>query len=129
MENWFPSRYLAFAVVACLFVLAVVRWDGGAAWQALAAVSGVLTAIGIADLVQTRSTLRRNYPVLAHIRFFFEHVRPMLRQYVVESDNEEVPFSHVQRAIVKQRAKNALDVRPFGTELDVYAERYEWINH
>jgi len=129
MENWFPSRYLAFAVVACLFVLAVIRWDGGAAWQALAAVSGVLTAIGIADLAQTRSTLRRNYPVLAHIRFFFEHVRPMLRQYVVESDNEEVPFSHVQRAIVKQRAKNALDVRPFGTELDVYAERYEWINH
>ena len=53
----------------------------------------------------------------------------MLRQYVVESDNEEVPFSHVQRSIVYQRAKNALDVRPFGTELDVYAERYEWINH
>jgi glutamate synthase domain-containing protein 2 len=35
----------------------------------------------------------------------------------------------VQRAVVHQRSKNALDVRPFGTELDVYAERYEWINH
>jgi glutamate synthase domain-containing protein 2 len=92
-------------------------------------VFGALTVFGLVDLFQKRSTLRRNYPLLAHIRFFFEYVRPMLRQYIVESDNEEVPFSNVQRAIVKQRAKNALDVRPFGTELDVYAERYEWINH
>jgi glutamate synthase domain-containing protein 2 len=53
----------------------------------------------------------------------------MLRQYIVESDTEEVPFSHVQRSIVYQRAKNVLDKRPFGTELDVYATQYEWINH
>jgi glutamate synthase domain-containing protein 2 len=73
--------------------------------------------------------LRRNYPITAHIRTFFEFFRPMLRQYIVESDTEEVPFSHVQRSIVYQRAKNVLDKRPFGTELDVYATQYEWINH
>ena len=129
MDKWLPSRYLALAIVAGALVLSLMRWPDGETWQVLAAIFGVLTAIGFVDLVQRRSTLRRNYPLLAHIRFFFEGVRPMLRQYVVESDNEEVPFSHVQRAIVKQRAKNALDVRPFGTELDVYAERYEWINH
>ncbi len=129
MEKWLPTRYLALAIVAAALVLALLRWPDGAQWRVFAAIFGVLTAIGFVDLVQRRSTLRRNYPLLAHIRFFFESVRPMLRQYVVESDNEEVPFSHVQRAIVKQRAKNALDVRPFGTELDVYAERYEWINH
>ena len=129
MENWLPSRYLGFAVAAALFVLATLRWRDGTGWQVLAVAFGVLTALGVVDLAQKRSTLRRNYPLLAHIRFFFEYVRPMLRQYIVESDNEEVPFSNVQRAIVKQRAKNALDVRPFGTELDVYAERYEWINH
>ena len=129
MEKWLPSRYLGFAVAAALFVLAALRWRDGTGWQVLAVAFGVLTALGVVDLAQKRSTLRRNYPLLAHIRFFFEYVRPMLRQYIVESDNEEVPFSNVQRAIVKQRAKNALDVRPFGTELDVYAERYEWINH
>jgi glutamate synthase domain-containing protein 2 len=129
MDKWLPTRYLAFAIAVAVFVFALLRWQAGASWQALAVIFGVLSAIGLADLLQKRSTLRRNYPLLAHIRFFFEGVRPMLRQYIVESDNEEVPFSHVQRAIVKQRAKNALDVRPFGTELDVYAERYEWINH
>jgi glutamate synthase domain-containing protein 2 len=95
----------------------------------LAVAAGLLVAVGVADLLQRRSTLRRNYPILAHLRFFFEFVRPMLRQYVVESDNEEVPFSQVQRALVYRRAKAVTDVRPFGTELDLYAERYEWVNH
>jgi glutamate synthase domain-containing protein 2 len=129
MERWLPSRYFAFVIVAALLVLAASHWDEGGWWRLLAVSCAVLTAIGVVDLVQRRSTLRRNYPLLVHIRYFFERVRPMLRQYVVESDNEEVPFSHVQRAIVHQRSKNALDVRPFGTELDVYAERYEWLNH
>src|SRR6185312_14603708 len=112
-----------------LFALALSNWQDGMAWRVLAVLFGTLTAIGVVDLAQKHSTLRRNYPLMAHIRYFFEYVRPMLRQYIVESDNEEVPFSNVQRTIVHQRAKNALDVRPFGTELDVYAERYEWINH
>jgi len=129
MERWLPSRYLAFVFAIVLTGVALMRWSDGAAWRIAAVTFGALTAFGLFDLVQKRSTLRRNYPLLAHIRFFFEYVRPMLRQYIVESDNEEVPFSTVQRAVVKQRAKNALDVRPFGTELDVYAERYEWINH
>src|SRR4029078_2298569 len=127
MERWLPSRYFAFLTVAALLVLAVVRWDDALGWRLLAVLCAVLTAVGISDLVQKTSTLRRNYPLLVHVRYFFEKIRPMLRQYIVESDNEEVPFSHVQRAIVHQRSKNALDVRPFGTELDVYAERYEWL--
>jgi len=129
MENWLPGRYLAFAVSILVFVLAVAGWRYGTGTQLLAIASGVLVVLGIGDIVQKHSTLRRNYPILSHIRFFFEDVRPMLRQYVVESDNEEVPFSHVQRQIVDQRAQNALDKRPFGTELDVYANSYEWMNH
>jgi len=129
MEKWLPSRYLALVFAIAIAGFALLHWPDGAAWRIAAVVFGALAVFGVVDLVQKHSTLRRNYPLLAHIRFFFEYVRPMLRQYIVESDNEEVPFSAVQRAVVKQRAKNALDVRPFGTELDVYAERYEWINH
>jgi glutamate synthase domain-containing protein 2 len=129
MERWLPSRYLALVFAIALTAFALLRWSDGVAWRIAAVAFGALTVFGLVDLVQKHSTLRRNYPLLAHIRFFFEYVRPMLRQYIVESDNEEVPFSTVQRAVVKQRAKNALDVRPFGTELDVYAERYEWVNH
>jgi glutamate synthase domain-containing protein 2 len=129
MHRRFPSRYLAFALCVLVLVFALANWNLGMGPRVLALVAGALVAVGLVDILQKRSTLRRNYPLTSHVRFLFEYFRPMLRQYVVESDNEEVPFSHVQRKVVKQRAKNALDVRPFGSDLDVYAERYEWLNH
>ena len=98
-----------------------------AAWWAL--LMAVPALIGFGDILQTKSSVRRNYPVLANFRFMFEAIRPEIRQYFLEDDNEEAPFSRVQRAIVYQRAKNVLDKRPFGTQLDVYEQRYEWINH
>jgi glutamate synthase domain-containing protein 2 len=129
MDKLLPSRFVPFALCLVICALSLVMlWDG-VVWRWLAALSGALSIVGIVDLAQSRSTLRRNFPVSAHIRTFFEYFRPMLRQYVVESDTEEVPFSHAQRSIVYQRAKNVLDKRPFGTELDVYATQYEWINH
>src|SRR3989442_1419814 len=129
MDKLLPSRFIPFALCLAICVLSLAMlWDG-VAWRWLAAISAGLSLVGLIDVSQRRSTLRRNFPVSAHIRTFFEYFRPMLRQYVVESDTEEVPFSHAQRSIAYQRAKNVLDKRPFGTELDVYATQYEWINH
>jgi glutamate synthase domain-containing protein 2 len=72
----------------------------------------------------------RNYPVIGHLRFLLEFIRPEIRQYFIESDNEAVPFSRQQRSLVYQRAKGQPDKRPFGTQLDVQAAiGYEWINH
>jgi glutamate synthase domain-containing protein 2 len=61
--------------------------------------------------------------------FFFEAIRPEIRQYLLESDNEAVPFSRAQRSLVYQRAKNVESRQPFGTGEDVYLAGYEWINH
>jgi len=129
MEKILPSRYLPFVLclVVCALSLAML-WDG-LVWRWLAGIAGALSIVGIADLMAEKHTLRRNFPITAHIRTFFEYFRPMLRQYVVESDTEEVPYSHAQRSLVYQRAKNVEDKRPFGTELDLYATQYEWINH
>ncbi|MGA8278348.1 MAG: FMN-binding glutamate synthase family protein [Rhodanobacteraceae bacterium] len=129
MERGFPSRYWALAGAVVVFVLTVPRWNAGNGWRFLAIASALLVLVGIYDLAQRRSAVLRNYPVLAHIRFMFQAIRPMLRQYVVESDTEEVPFSHVQRDIVYKRSLDALDDNPFGTEINVYSEQYEWINH
>ena len=123
------TRYLPFALCVLACVLALAAWGTGIGARVLALASGALVVLGLADLLQVRSTLRRNYPVSVHARFLFEFFRPMLRQYVVESDTDEVPFSHAQRGIVKHRSLNAADVRPFGSLLDMYAERFEWLNH
>jgi glutamate synthase domain-containing protein 2 len=90
---------------------------------------GALAIIGTIDLFQTRHAVLRNYPLTAHIRFLLEEIRPEIRQYFLESEKDGTPFSRDKRAIVYQRAKRALDKRPFGTQNDVYASGYEWLDH
>ena len=126
----FPYRYLAFMISVFVFVLSLaiaVLLRGTGWWLVLA--SGALTIVGITDLRQTKRSLRRNYPILANFRFFFEMIRPEIRQYFLEDDTDAKPFSRNQRSIVYQRAKLETDKRPFGTQLDVYEAGYEWINH
>lgn len=124
------SRYTAYIVAVVLTVLsaaAALLWGTGWLWAVL--VFGTLAVIGTVDLFQTRSTLRRNYPLLAHFRYGLESIGPEMRQYFIQSDTAEVPFSRLQRALVYQRAKSVNDTRPFGTLEDVYGTDYEWINH
>ena len=123
-------RYATYAASLLLFAisLAMAFWHSGAWWIA-AAILALLSAIGTSDLLQKRSTLRRNYPLLAHFRYGLESIGPEMRQYFIESDTAEVPFSRQQRALVYQRAKSVNDTRPFGTLQDVYGADYEWINH
>ena len=90
---------------------------------------GALTLLGIRDLTQKSHSVLRNYPIPAHLRFIFEDIRPEMRQYFFESDKDGMPFSRDTRAVVYQRAKMALDMRPFGTHYDVYRDGYEWVNH
>ncbi|MDM5177676.1 FMN-binding glutamate synthase family protein [Massilia sp. CCM 8695] len=123
-------RYLPFLISLIVFAWSgalALRGEGPGWW--LVVLSGALGAVGIADLSQTRRALRRNYPILAHFRFFFESIRPEIRQYFLEDDTDAKPFSRNQRSIVYQRAKMETDKRPFGTQLDVYQPGYEWINH
>jgi len=124
-----PLRYLVpLAAVAAFIASLFLRGSWPLAdWSALG--FGALALVGAWDFGQTRHSIRRNYPVLAHLRFLFEKIRPEIRQYFVEDDTEERPFSRNQRSIVYQRAKQELDKRPFGTQLDVHAHGYEWIAH
>jgi glutamate synthase domain-containing protein 2 len=88
-----------------------------------------LIIVGVHDLIQTRHAILRNYPIIGHLRFFFEKIRPEMRQYFFEGDTDGMPFPRERRAIVYQRAKLDLDKKPFGTQGDVYAEGHEWLLH
>ncbi len=124
-----PLRYLTLIIAAFVFILSLtIALLLHAGWW-LVLLSGALTAVGIGDVTQTKRAILRNYPILGHFRFFFELIRPEIRQYLLEDDTEQNPFSRNQRAIVYQRAKQALDKRPFGTQLNVYEAGYEWVNH
>lgn len=125
-----PERLWGFAtcIVLLAFSCAAMYWLDFD-WIYAVAVFGGLVLLGLYDVLQRRHAVSRNYPVLAHFRYFLESIGPEIRQYFIEPDNQETPFSRLQRALVYQRAKNVLDKRPFGTQLDVYADDYEWLNH
>jgi glutamate synthase domain-containing protein 2 len=134
INQLYPVRYTAMGltVLTCLGCLALVVSSGGdagwLAWLGLVA-SGLLTAVGLRDLTQPFSAVRRNYPIIGNLRFMLEKIRPEIRQYFIESDTEATPFSRSQRSVVYARAKGETDKRPFGTQLDVKAAGHEWLNH
>jgi glutamate synthase domain-containing protein 2 len=88
-----------------------------------------LTIVGMRDYRQKAHPVLANYPLLGHFRYFFESIRPEVRQYFWEADNDELPYSRNQRAMVYQRAKQQTAVRPFGSVTDMYHEDHEWLNH
>jgi glutamate synthase domain-containing protein 2 len=123
------ARYTVWFLCAVLGLLAAFTWVAfgfGGFW---ALVFLFLVGLGLRDTRQTRHSVLRNYPVIGHLRFLLEFVRPEIRQYFIEGDRESMPFSRQQRSLVYQRSKGAQDKRPFGTQLDVHTQGYEWINH
>lgn len=88
-----------------------------------------LIAIGLNDMVQPHHSILRNYPLLGHMRFVLEKIRPEIHQYFVESDTDGRPFNRLERSLIYRRAKKVNDTVPFGTQLDVYANGYEWLSH
>ncbi len=123
------SRYAFFAGCVLVTLVCLPLLPGQAWLWPLALLAGALSLLGLHDLLQTRHAVLRNYPVLGHIRYLVESIRPEIRQYLLEGDAEQLPFSRSQRSLVYARAKNEPADRPFGTQSDVYQTGFEFISH
>ena len=129
LDDLFPIRYTVWAFCAIGLLASVAAWHrmGTSPW--LVGLFLALVLLGLRDAWQTQHSVLRNYPVIGHLRFLLEFIRPEIRQYFIESDSEAEPFSRQQRSLVYQRGKGESDKRPFGTQMNVGAVGYEWINH
>src|SRR5690349_12506235 len=114
---FYATALAGLAIVGALHTL----WSG-ALW--LLPIVLMLVALGVHDMLQTRHSVRRNFPVAGRLRYLFEAIRPEIHQYFVESNSSGRPFSREQRSLVYRRAKNVTDTLAFGTEEDVYAIGY-----
>lgn len=119
-----------FVVTSIIVVALILVWAyfWTPALIFLAAIAPLLY-MGIYDMVQTKQSLKRNFPLLGRLRYVFEDLRPKIQQYFVESDTDGAPINRNDRSVIYQRAKKQVDTTPFGTQLDVYAEGYEWMSH
>lgn len=123
MRKWF---YIGSIAVSALLILWSFYWIDALFFFILV---GPVIIIGIQDILQVRQSIRINFPVLGRLRYVFEDLRPKIQQYFVESDTDGAPINRNERSVIYQRAKKQIDTVPFGTQLDVYAEGYEWITH
>lgn len=116
--------YAAFAIVIAINIAFYFLWEPGL-YSIL--VFGPLFGLGFRDIRQHRHAIKANFPIIGHLRYLLESIRPEMNQYFIESNTDGKPFSREQRSIVYQRAKKALETLPFGTQQDVYAEGYEFV--
>src|SRR6476620_11802739 len=98
-------------------------------WYWLLIISLPLLLIAVRDIFQKKHALIRNYPLIGHLRYLLESIRPELRQYFFESDLDGKPFNRRQRSIVYQRAKNEKQTVAFGMQADPNARGFEWVAH
>ena len=117
------------SVVVVFAVLLITGGHPAGNYLPVLVVFSALALLGFYDLIQTEHSVLRNYPITAHLRFLLEDIRPEVRQYFLEDETQGYPFSRNKRAVIYQRAKQNLDKRPFGTQLDVYEEGFEWLSH
>ena len=124
VRGWF--WFISIAVIALVAALAFYVTFG---FLYLYLLVVPVVYMGIEDILQKNQSIRRNFPVLGRLRYVFEDLRPKIQQYFVESDTDGTPLNRNERSVVYQRAKKQVDTTPFGTQLNVYAEGYEWMAH
>ncbi|MEX5340106.1 FMN-binding glutamate synthase family protein [Pseudomonas sp. I2] len=129
MKHTLPTRYACLAT-CLLFTFASLPFLAQHAWLwPVTLVTALLSLVGLNDLRQRHHAVRRNYPILGNIRYLIETIRPEIRQYLIEGDDDKLPFSRSQRSLVYARAKNESAEKAFGTLNDAYKPGFEFISH
>ena len=100
---FFDYAWPTIEVVGLVFIFAI--WCG-VLW---------IAAMFVYDVVQTKHTIRRNYPVIGRFRYLFEHIGEFFRQYFFAMDREELPFNRADRSWVYRAAKNVERTIAFGS--------------
>src|SRR3990170_6971023 len=119
-----------FVIVSTITVLGILIWSYFWIWALFSWVIVVpVIYMGVADILQTKQSIKRNFPLLGRLRYLFEDMRPKIQQYFVENDTDGAPINRIDRSVIYQRAKKQIDTTPFGTQLNVYSEGYEWMSH
>ncbi len=82
--------YLGFSLLL-LLVLAIFLMSHTLKWFILLLIP--LVVLGFYDVVQTKHSILRNFPILGHVRYFLEFIRPEIQQYLIASDEDDYPLA------------------------------------
>ena len=120
--------FVWFSIIATL-VTCALAWFLSPWVLLIFVIMGPMIAIGYYDMFQRKHSITRNFPIFGRSRYVAEWLRPKIYQYFVEPDYDGRPFDRLNRNLIYQRAKSETSTTPFGTQLNVYEQGYEWMNH
>ena len=121
---------LTITAVALLFLGSIALAVLHSLWWLIAVVIfAALLALAIYDVIQPRLAVLRIYPLLGHMRYLMEEIRPMIQQYFVERNWDGRPYDADARALIYERARGIHAEKSFGTELEVRDSGYEYLLH
>ncbi|WP_340063363.1 FMN-binding glutamate synthase family protein [Ascidiimonas aurantiaca] len=90
----------------------------------------VLLLVAVRDVfLQRKHTISHNFPIVGHLRYWLESIGPELRQYLVANNREELPFNRIERSWIYASAKKENNYEGFGTDRDIYAHQYIFVNN
>ena len=122
------NEFIVFSIISIL-AISLISYFAWTPFLWAFVVFGPIILVGAYDMLQRKHAIMRVFPIFGRGRYVMEFLRPKLYQYFIESDTNGRPLNRVNRSVVYQRAKKELDTIPFGTQMDVYEEGYEWVNH
>ena len=121
------EKFILLSIIIVALVIITAQFWQPILWSFILLVP--LIIMGVFDVLQTKHTIRRNFPVIGRFRYMLEDIRPEIMQYFVETDTEGRPLNRIFRSLIYQRAKKINDTTPFGTQMNVYRSGYEWMDH
>ncbi len=78
--------------------------------------------------INRKHTIKHNFPVVGHFRYWLEKIGPELRQYIVANNREELPFNRSQRSWIYASSKKQNNYQGFGTDQDQYEPGHVFVN-
>jgi glutamate synthase domain-containing protein 2 len=124
-----PAGMIILILVLVNVLILKIGYIHNPGWYIALIFTMPLLAIAWFNTRQRSHSLLRNYPLVGYFRYFFESIRPEMRQYFFESDLDGKPFNRRQRSIVYQRAKDEKQTVAFGMQADPHAPGFEWVAH
>ena len=101
------EQFIIISIVSILLIVGIAQFWSPILWSFI--IVAPLIVMGIFDTLQTKHTIRRNFPVLGRMRYVLESIRPEIMQYFVETDTQGRPLNRIHRSLVYQRAKKVND--------------------
>ncbi|WP_207515158.1 FMN-binding glutamate synthase family protein [Longitalea luteola] len=132
MKNTKPlsiSATVLLVIVLINVIVAQEAYTGNEDLYYVLLITLPLMVLVIYNVRQRKHAILRNFPLIGYLRYFFEWMRPEMRQYFFESDLDGKPFNRRQRSIVYQRAKNVKQTVAFGMQTNPDAPGFEWVAH